>query len=90
MPNQASPPDTSVSSTLGTEPGLRPTNPADLVQALAFALRHRGRKRVDTAGEAMARITAERLVEHLAQSGFVVMQKPARPDGPDWHYGGFD
>jgi hypothetical protein len=32
------------------------------MQAWAFVLRHQGRKRVDTAGEAMARITNERLV----------------------------
>ena len=55
---------------------LRPAEAEDVTQALAFALRYRGRKRVDTAGEAMARITAERLVEHLRQSGFVVMKKP--------------
>lgn len=55
---------------------LRPAEPEDVTQALAFALRYRGRKRVDTAGEAMARITAERVVEHLRQSGFVVMKKP--------------
>jgi hypothetical protein len=59
------------------DPSLYPADPADVMQALAFALRYRGRKRVDTAGEAMARITAERLVEHLRASGFVVMQRPA-------------
>lgn len=58
---------------------LRPADPADVMQAIAFALRYRGRKRVDSAGEAMARITAERLVEHLQTSGFVVMQSPAKP-----------
>ena len=46
------------------------------MQVIAFALRYHGRKRVDTAGEVMARITAERLVDHLRQSGFVVMKKP--------------
>jgi hypothetical protein len=59
------------------------------MQALAFVLRYRGRKRVDTAAEVTARITAEQLVEHLRVSGFVAMQRPAaanhglsyRPEG---------
>ena len=41
-----------------------------------FALRCSGRKRVHDADEVMARITAERLVEHLERSGYVVMHKP--------------
>ena len=56
-------------------------------QALAFALRYRGRKRTDSASEAMAEITAERLVEHLAQSGFVLMRRQPPHIGPDMHYG---
>lgn len=48
-----------------------PADPEDVQQTLAFALRFHGRKRVHNADEAMARITAERLVEHLRQSGFV-------------------
>jgi len=58
----------------------RPLTPADLddvQQSLAFALRFQGRKRVHTADDAMARITAERLVEHLRQSGYVIMKWPA-------------
>jgi hypothetical protein len=43
---------------------------------LSFALRYEGRKRVHQADEAMAQITAERLVAHLARCGFVVMKKP--------------
>ncbi len=67
------------------DPSLRPAEPAGVMQALAFALRFRGRKRVDTAAEAMARITAERLVEHLRASGFVVMQRPVlRPPVADY------
>jgi hypothetical protein len=31
-----------------------------------------------TAAEATAKVVAERLVEHLEQSGFVVMRKPIR------------
>ena len=40
------------------------------------APRFNGRKRVHDAAEAMARITAERVVEHLERSGYVVMCKP--------------
>jgi hypothetical protein len=43
----------------------------DLASALAFALRYNGRKRVHTGDEMMARITAERLIAHLEQAGFV-------------------
>ena len=50
-----------------------------IVGALAFALRFQGRKRVHHADNMMAQITAERLVEHLQRSGFVVMKKPPAP-----------
>jgi hypothetical protein len=50
--------------------------PDDLAQALAFALRFSGRKRVYGADQFMAEITAQRLVEHLRLSAFVVMKKP--------------
>jgi hypothetical protein len=68
-----------------TPPVLRPVDPADLAQALAYALRYDGRRRVRDAEELMARITAERLVRHLDRAGFVVMQKPplARHSAPD-------
>jgi hypothetical protein len=55
---------------------LRPATAEEITSALMFALRHRGRRVVHDADEVMARITAERLVEHLAQSGFVLMKKP--------------
>jgi len=51
-------------------------DPKDLADALAFALRFHGRKRVHHADEYMAAITAERLVEHLERAGFVVMKRP--------------
>jgi hypothetical protein len=57
-------------------PPLTPATTDDLAESLAFALRWNGRKRVHDADAMMARITAERLVEHLRQSGFVVMKKP--------------
>jgi hypothetical protein len=46
------------------------------VQALAFALRYDGRRRVHHADSVMAQITAERLVAHLEQSLFLVMKRP--------------
>ena len=48
-----------------------------IVAALSFALQYEGRKQVHDAADAMARITAERLVRHLQQSGFVIMKAPA-------------
>ena len=55
---------------------LTPTTPEDFADALAFALRCNGRKRVHAAAEMMAGIVAKRLVEHLKRSGFIVMKKP--------------
>jgi hypothetical protein len=58
---------------------MRPADPDEIVEALAFSLRYDGRKRVHDAELAMARITAQRLVRHLQQSGFVLMKGPPRP-----------
>ena len=55
---------------------LTPASPDDLANALAFALRLAGRKRVDNADEIMAWIVAKRLVDHLKGAGFVVMKRP--------------
>ena len=57
-------------------PNLRPASPDEIAQALSFALRYDGRKRVHQADDAMARITADRLVRHLERSGFVLMKRP--------------
>ena len=62
---------------------MRAADPVDVVQAITFALLHRGRKRVHDAAEMAARITAERLAEHLARCGFVIMHKEPAPLGPD-------
>jgi hypothetical protein len=43
----------------------RPASADEIVDALSFALRYNGRKRVHDAADAMARVTAERLVRHL-------------------------
>ncbi len=58
---------------------LRPASPEEITHALSFALRYDGRKRVHDADDVMGRITAERLVQHLQASGFVVMKRPAAP-----------
>jgi hypothetical protein len=55
---------------------LTPATADDVANALAFALRFQGRKRVHNADEIMLEIVAKRLVEHLERSGFVVMKKP--------------
>jgi len=55
---------------------LTPATAADVADALAFALRFQGCKRVHNADEFMSVIVAERLVEHLERSGFVIMKKP--------------
>jgi hypothetical protein len=55
---------------------LRPATREDIASALSFALRFDGRKAWHKADELMARITAEHLIEHLEQAGFVVMKKP--------------
>jgi hypothetical protein len=56
---------------------LRPALPVEITDSLSFALRYAGRKRVHQADDTMAQITAERLLEHLQRSGFVVMKRPA-------------
>jgi hypothetical protein len=60
---------------------LTPADPRDLAEAIAFALRYRGEKRVHQADEYMAQIAAERIVEHLARARFVVMKKPPESGG---------
>ena len=63
------------------KPDLRPATTSELQESLSFALRYEGRRRVHHADDVMARITAERLVRHLEQSGFVLMKRPSR-DAP--------
>ncbi len=55
---------------------LMPATADDVANALAFALRYQGRKRVHNADEIMAEIVAKRFVKHLERSGFVVMKRP--------------
>ena len=58
---------------------LHPATAAELEETLSFALRYAGRKRVHTADDVMARVTAERLVQHLQQSGFVLLRRAPAP-----------
>ncbi len=66
---------------------LRPASSMELEETLSFALRYAGRKRVHHADGMMARITAERLVRHLEQSGYVLMKRPgeAAPSTSRYH-----
>jgi hypothetical protein len=74
-------------STVGYRPAmpnassLRPATADEIAETLSFALLYQGRKRVHHADDMLARITAERLVQHLEASGFVLMKRPPR-DAP--------
>ena len=65
------------------QPDLAPATEQEIADAIAFALRYSGRKRVHDAAEMMAGIVAKRLVEHLSKCGFVVLKRPpTRPGHP--------
>ena len=83
MHDEPPPADTPVQSSARS---LRPADPDDVKDALAFALRYRRRKRIDFASELVAQIAAENLFEHLRESGFVVMNMAPSSLGPDKHY----
>ena len=70
---------------LGAPQQLRPATPEEIAETLSHALRHDGRRRVHHADDAMARITAQRLVGHLERAGFVLMRRPPgrAPSAPD-------
>jgi len=55
---------------------LHAATAAEIEETLSYALRYAGRKRVHTADDVMARVTAERLVRHLERSGYVLMRRP--------------
>ena len=55
-----------------------PATADEIADTLSSALRYQERKRVHHADDAMTRITAERLVQHLEASGFVLMKGPPR------------
>lgn len=59
---------------------LAPANAAEIVESLAYALRYDQRGKPRPSGwEFMATLAAERLVEHLYKSGFVVLKAKTRP-----------
>jgi hypothetical protein len=55
---------------------LTPADPREVVTALSLGLTSGKQLARYQAAETMAKIVAERLVEHLNASGFVVMRKP--------------
>ena len=58
---------------------LRPATAEEVATTLSVALRHSSRRRVRATDRFMAQITAERLVQYLEWSGFVVMKRPPAP-----------
>jgi len=55
---------------------LTPAEPRDLADAIAFALRYSGGKRVRDADEVGATIAARRIVEYLREARYRVMKRP--------------
>lgn len=64
-----------------TKPVLHSATAAELEETLSFALRYAGKKRVHSADDVMARVTAERLVRYLQDCGYVLMKRPS-PSAP--------
>jgi hypothetical protein len=60
----------------GMEAPLRPATPDEVAEALSFALRYSGRRRVHHAESMRLRTTAARLATHLEEAGFVMMKRP--------------
>jgi hypothetical protein len=60
---------------------LTPADPREVVTALSLGLTAKPPLARYQAAETMAKLVAERLVEHLERSGFVVMRKPAPATG---------
>ncbi|WP_259650240.1 hypothetical protein [Gluconacetobacter diazotrophicus] len=65
---------------------LKPADPGEIADALMHALRYDGRRRVHDADELMARIVAERLVEHLKRCGFILVKSGDGAPLPDTSY----
>jgi hypothetical protein len=49
----------------------------EVADALAYALRYEGNRRVHHADAVMARITADYLIRHLERYGFILMRAPS-------------
>ena len=58
---------------------LRPATAQEVAETLTSALQFDGREKARPPDEFMARITAERMVQHLELSGFVLMRRPPSP-----------
>ena len=56
-------------------------DPREVVTALSLGLTAKPKLAQHQAAETMAKIVAERLVEHMERSGFVVMRKPVPATG---------
>jgi hypothetical protein len=65
---------------------LTPADPREIATALALGLTSDRQMAKYQATETMAKIVAERPVEHLDQSGFVVMRKPSADGTSPLHY----
>jgi hypothetical protein len=62
---------------------LTRADPSDIAGSIAFALKFSGGKRVHDSDTYMAAIVANRIVQHLERSGFVVMKRPPTGGGGD-------
>jgi hypothetical protein len=60
---------------------LSPADLREVVTALSLSLTSGRQLEKYQAAETMAKIVAERLVEHLERSGFVIMRKPIAVGG---------
>ena len=69
---------------MNDQANLREATVDEIAETLAFSLRFDGKRRVHDADATMARITAERLVQHLQRSGFVILKKPALAAHKAW------
>jgi hypothetical protein len=79
--------ETRLPSSLPDADKLTPADPSDVADALAYALRFQGRKRVHNADEIMAEIVAKRLVTQLERAGFVFMKRPPEIGGAALGFG---
>jgi hypothetical protein len=65
---------------------MREAPPEEATESLAYALLYRPGKRTHDAEAMLAKIVADRLVEHLRLCGFVLMKKPPAPHHTTTHH----
>jgi hypothetical protein len=68
--------DFRLGSCMPETPSLRSASSDEVAETLSIRLRYDRRKCVYHADEMMSRITADRIVRHLTETGFVVMKSP--------------